>query len=421
MVELTLVFKGKSEKVELSDASTAESIFAAAREKFSLEDQNLKLLCKGKQLQPESELPASGAKLMVMATGKREVSAVQSAKSDPTIRSFESEDAAAKHHASQQPKEELSEWGTGQDAKHKFCRFEACTWQSFGTRPSSSTPHAFEARSLLLKIAQDPAIVHIMRQREWTVGLLAEMDPIDDRLSEKMEGGGKRLLGYNSNSGAEIRIRLRTQDLSGFLPYPALIDTLLHELSHNEVGPHNEHFWHLFCQLKVDYLKQLLKLSSRGDLFGGQSALSRAHAAAEVKDIRTSVLSALERDRQMPAGPVQMGMLDGYLSASSAVDAAANGGRRGQNVVGGESAAAASSAMPAAAMTAAERREFLAAKASERMASASSAGSAATTTELLPSLTAEGLSVVVPRIFTPPDGEAMDISDEPAPGPAEEK
>ena len=28
-------------------------------------------------------------------------------------------------------------------------------------------------------------------------------------------------------------------------------DTLLHELSHNEVGPHNEHFWHLFTQLKV--------------------------------------------------------------------------------------------------------------------------------------------------------------------------
>jgi len=189
-----------------------------------------------------------GAKCMVMATGKRAVDEVLSAKSDPTVRSFASEDAAASHHAQQaQQSEELSEWGVGQDATHRFCRFEACTWQSFGTRPSSTTPHGFEARSLMLKLAQDPAIVHIMREREYRVGLLAELDPIDDRLSEKLEDGGKRLLGYNTNAGASIHIRLRTHDLSGFLAYPALIDTLLHELAHNEVGPHNEQFWHLFC------------------------------------------------------------------------------------------------------------------------------------------------------------------------------
>ena len=70
MVELTLVFKGKSEKVELADGASSDSIFDAAREKFSLEDQNLKLLCKGKQLQPDSELPAGGAQVTArIATG----------------------------------------------------------------------------------------------------------------------------------------------------------------------------------------------------------------------------------------------------------------------------------------------------------------------------------------------------------------
>ena len=88
-----------------------------------------------------------------------------------------------------------------------------------------------------------------MRSREYTVGLLAELDPIDDRHAEKMEGEGRRLLGYNTNAGAEVHIRLRTEDLTGFLSYPALIDTLLHELTHNEVGPHNEDFWHLFCRV----------------------------------------------------------------------------------------------------------------------------------------------------------------------------
>ena len=126
---------------------------------------------------------------------------------------------------------ETSVWGTQQDAEFKFCKFAPCTWQSFGTRAGDGVPHAFEARSLLLKLAQDPAVVRIMREREWTVGLLAELDPIDDRLAEKMEGGGKRLLGYNTNHGAQIHVRLRTDDLSTFLPYDQVVDTILHELA----------------------------------------------------------------------------------------------------------------------------------------------------------------------------------------------
>ena len=31
-------------------------------------------------------------------------------------------------------------------------------------------------------------------------------------------------------------MRLRTEDLQGFLPYPQLVETLLHELAHNMVG-----------------------------------------------------------------------------------------------------------------------------------------------------------------------------------------
>jgi len=84
-------------------------------------------------------------------------------------------------------------------------------------------------------------ISSILAARKWVVGSLSEMDPIDDRLKEKMEGSGHtRLLGYNTNAGAEIHMRLRTEDLSGFLPYPALVDTLLHELAHNEaIPPHH--------------------------------------------------------------------------------------------------------------------------------------------------------------------------------------
>lgn len=303
---------------------------------------------------------------MLMSTGKAAVSEVQSAKSDPTVRSFASEDALAHHHAQQQQAEELSSWGAPQDAKYRFCRFEACTWHSFGSRPQSTTPHAFEARQLLLKLSQDPAIVHVMRTREYRVGLLAELDPIDDRLAEKMEGGGKRLLGYNTNAGAEIHLRLRTPDLSGFEPYGAIVDTLLHELVHNQVGPHNELFWQLFCQLKADYLRALLRFSKQGKIFGGKSALQLAEASEQVQDVRTSVLLALARDRQVPVSPQQAAMLDAYLAMPEAEGAAADdtsAGPDGGVVLGGTSARA-------APLTAAERRELLAAKASARVGGA---------------------------------------------------
>ena len=128
---------------------------------------------------PFSESPLAGstsAKCMVMATGAKEVSEVRAAKADATIRGFAEEDAAAAHHLAQSANtEELSEWGVRQDPRYRFCRFEPCTWQSFGTRPQSSTPHGFEARALLVKLAQDPGVVSIMKAREYTVGLLAEL------------------------------------------------------------------------------------------------------------------------------------------------------------------------------------------------------------------------------------------------------
>jgi len=384
-MDVTLVYKGKSESCLLNCNASSTDLFDEVRAKFSLADMNLKVLVKGKQIVegvPLLETPLkAGAKIMVMATGKRDVSEVQSARSDPTIRSFASEDAAAQHHVQQQRADELSEWAHPQDATYRFCRFEPCTWQSFGTRPQSSTPHAFEARNLMLKLAHDPAIVKIMRERQWTVGLLAELDPVDDRLAEKMESGGKRLLGYNTNAGAQIHIRLRTEDLSGFLAYPAIIDTLLHELTHNEFGPHDEQFWACFCQLKADYLRALLSFSSRGDLFGGRSALQLAHAAEEVRDVRMSVLTALERDRQMPAGQLQIGLLDRYLATSTALEGQPGSG----TVLGSVPLAGTSGALPPAnapassALSASERREQ-----QLRALSARGAASSALSTEAAP-------------------------------------
>lgn len=375
-MEILLAFKGRTEKVALAAEDTTDAIFEKAREVFSLQDQNLKILAKGKALATGAPLSSTsltaGAKAMVMATGARAVAEVLEAKSDPTVRGFASEDALAKKHAEESDsRSETSVWGaTPPPTDYRFCRFEACTWQSFGVRAGASTPHAFEARALLLKLAHDPAIRQIMAEREWTVGLLAELDPIDDRLAEKMEGGGKRLLGYNTNAGAQIHLRLRTEDLSGFLPYPSLIDTLLHELSHNEVGPHNEQFWHLFCQLKADYLRYIRASASRGEVFAGKSALQLSGTAAEVSDVRGSVLQALERDRQMPVGELQPRLLDAYLAASNAITPSQ------ERALGAGDGAATDGSGTASAMSREERRALFAARASARQGVANEAARA---------------------------------------------
>jgi len=173
-MDVLLVFKGATHSATLDVSASTDGLFDAAERKHSLEGQKLKLIYKGKQILPNVKLAdtplanASNPKVMVMATGAKEVAGVLAAKSDPTVRSFASEDAAASHHTEQQRSEELSEWQRPQHKEFKFCRFESCTWQSFGTRPSSSTPHAFEARQLMLRLAQDPGICAIMEAREYT-------------------------------------------------------------------------------------------------------------------------------------------------------------------------------------------------------------------------------------------------------------
>lgn len=93
------------------------------------------------------------------------------------------------------------------------------------------------AESLLRRAARQ--VAPIMRRRRWRVTVLAEMFPPQPGL-----------LGLNRYSGAIIELRLRhLLRPTEFLPYECVLDTLLHELVHNEVGPHNEAFYALLRSL----------------------------------------------------------------------------------------------------------------------------------------------------------------------------
>lgn len=59
------------------------------------------------------------------------------------------------------------------------------------------------------------------------------------------------LLGLNVGGGVQIKLRLRRPNQDGdFIPYQQVLDTMLHELSHNEHGPHNASFYKLWDELR---------------------------------------------------------------------------------------------------------------------------------------------------------------------------
>ncbi|KAL3817776.1 hypothetical protein ACHAXA_002420 [Cyclostephanos tholiformis] len=240
---------------------------------------------------PGTNAPRGGgiANVMIVgsATTESKVREINSSRSDPLIRGFDDGSSRAMggrgRTASSIPMSSTTShlwWGphhSKQDESYKFCRLRECTDASFGSRPGASTPHAFEARRLLEKLATDPGMVTILKSRELVVGTLGEMDPIDDRIMQRVQsGGGGCLLGYNTNRGLRIDVKLRTDDLSGFRPYRELASTLIHELSHNWVSEHDVLFWTNYGQMRVEYLWRHARLMRGGVYVGGKRTASLA-------------------------------------------------------------------------------------------------------------------------------------------------
>merc|ERR1711865_1168965 len=81
-------------------------------------------------------------------------------------------------------------------------------------------------------------------------------------LMHKMQrdhGDHSCLLGYNTNHGLHIAIKLRNDHVHDFRPYPQLVATLLHELSHNWIGDHSLLFWMNFAQMRIEYLDTIFE------------------------------------------------------------------------------------------------------------------------------------------------------------------
>ena len=136
-----------------------------------------------------------------------------------------------------------------------------------------------------------------MKERELFVNTLGEMDPIDDRLMQNKQTQGACLLGYNTNRGLRIDIKLRTDDLRAFRSYPQLVATLIHELSHNWVGEHNLLFWTNHGQMRVEYFHRHSLLTSSGYIINGRTSAQIAEVPYLTNEgIFQQVMKELQQD-----------------------------------------------------------------------------------------------------------------------------
>ncbi|KAL2063338.1 hypothetical protein VTL71DRAFT_5143 [Oculimacula yallundae] len=162
-------------------------------------------------------------------------------------------------------------------------------------------PREKEALHSIKKIAS--LVKPLMRARGWTVGTLAEFYPDQ-----------QNLLGINQNRGQKICLRLRyPHDKTQFLPMEQVVDTMLHELSHNVHGPHDAKFHALWDQLRKEYEGLLSKgytgegFLSNGHKLGGRrvprdEARRIARNAAETRRTLTSGSGQKLGGRPVPVG-----------------------------------------------------------------------------------------------------------------------
>lgn len=145
-------------------------------------------------------------------------------------------------------------------------------------------PRGDAALTLLRKVAS--AVKPIMRKRGWRVQILAEFLPPEGNL-----------LGLNINRGYKICIRLRyhnNPDL--FLPLEQVVDTMLHELSHNRWGDHDARFHALWDELRDEH-ETLVRKGYTGEGFMGEGQRLGGGRPPTERDLRKLARAGAEKRR----------------------------------------------------------------------------------------------------------------------------
>lgn len=166
------------------------------------------------------------------------------------------------------------------------------------------------AKRLLERAANQ--VKPIMAKRKWAIPLLCEFYP-----------PAANLLGLNINHGSRIEIRVRSpQNRETFLPYESILGTLLHELVHIEVGPHNALFYKLLDEVERE-CEGLLAAGNDGTggleagAFAGRGMRTGDWASVNVPRHLASVRARMAAEKRRTVGVI-MGRGGGMLGGETA-------------------------------------------------------------------------------------------------------
>ncbi|KAL2932789.1 DNA-dependent metalloprotease WSS1 [Bienertia sinuspersici] len=179
-----------------------------------------------------------------------------------------------------------------------------------------------EAKRILENVANQ--VQPIMLKHKWKVQVLSEFCP-----------SNPSLMGLNIGGGAEIKLRLRRPERQwDFFPYEQILDTMLHELCHNEHGPHNADFYKLLDELRLECEELMAKgVTGTGKGFNLPGRrLGGFSRPLPLPMLRQNALAAAERRSQhgplLPSGPRRIGGDSNIKAALSPIQAAAMAAER---------------------------------------------------------------------------------------------
>ena len=268
--------------------------------------QRTKVLCRGRDITRVpgdlKTLVGQGGKVMVITQELDEVQSIHSAEGVAQAR--------AARHQSIQP------LNISTDSRRKRLAAGPATSRFIHRiQCIEELPRSAESQAILVKVASDEGIRGVLEKRQWNIGQLSELSPVQ-----------QSLLGLNKNKGQEILLRLRNMVSPGdasaglFLDYTTIIDTMLHELAHCVHGPHDEKFYALYRELQKEY-KAANWRRSLGNRTGGAAVYNPQHAGDPDATAQPSSGGGrrLGGDMERHGTMQRMGYTPGQMAGRSAV------------------------------------------------------------------------------------------------------
>ncbi|KAL1739800.1 WLM domain-containing protein [Schizophyllum fasciatum] len=216
--------RGTTHTLSLPSSTTWDALQAELEALTSVPPANQKLLGKGlkKGVTPDTTLSDAGvkdgAKLQMLGSTAEELGGMHAAEDEKARRERIMRERELKRPVSVRN----TALPSAATLSYRFHRIA----------PLPHLPRPDAARALLQRLADDPAIQHVMQRHAFAVGLLTELAPHEH----------PNLLGLNVNAGQEIKLRIRTDRYDGFRLYADVRRVLCHELTHNVHGDHNNDF-----------------------------------------------------------------------------------------------------------------------------------------------------------------------------------